>query len=107
MQISSLSLLKLGRIATITSLDIKNKNIANKLCAVGFCPGRDIVLLNNSKGLFIAKVAQDNPFCFREDLADLIKIQSDSSNFHRSIKERNQENSIIFAIKKFLKRIKK
>lgn len=103
MQIGPLALLKLEKVATIKTLGNQNPNVLNKLYSVGFCPGRSIVVINRKNGVFITKIANENPFCVREDLANSIRIEAYSSDFYKNIQERNQEDSIIHTIKRFFK----
>ena len=107
---STLSLLKIGASANINS--IKNPSNLNKhkierLYSAGVAPGRKVTLLNKKNDLFIAQVDLENPFCLRQDLAELIEINTNQNNIFKNLKERENVESFLYLIRTYIAKLHK
>ena len=103
---TTLNLLKIGANAYIDS--IKNakqidKHKIERLYASGIAPGRNVTLLNRKDDLYIAQIEYENPFCMREDLAELIEIRANTGNTYKNKQERDELESIFTLIRNLFK----
>lgn len=102
---TTLNLLKIGSSAKIQGFQLQKKyrHAIEKMYSIGIWPGRDVSLLRKSQNLYIAKIDNDNPFCFREDLAKLININANKTDILDSNTDTSFFKKLFKKVKFFLK----